>query len=77
MPPERANLVLTSDVPNGERDVLVLDRLDVESCTTGGSADDIGRYAETRTDCRNSGHDLTKLELVEDGRLTSGIETDL
>ena len=30
--PERANLVLASDVPHGERDVLVLDRLDVESC---------------------------------------------
>jgi hypothetical protein len=29
--PERADLVLTSDVPDRERDVLVLDRLDVEA----------------------------------------------
>lgn len=30
--PERADLVLPADVPHGELDVLVLDRLDVESC---------------------------------------------
>jgi hypothetical protein len=29
--PERANLVLAADVPHGERDVLVLDGLDVEA----------------------------------------------
>jgi hypothetical protein len=32
MPPERTNLVLTTNIPHGERDVLVLNRLDVESC---------------------------------------------
>jgi hypothetical protein len=32
MPPQGTNLVLTSDVPNRERNVLVLDRLDVEAC---------------------------------------------
>lgn len=31
MPPERTNLVLTSYVPDGERDVLVLDSLYVEA----------------------------------------------
>lgn len=31
VPPEGTDLVLSSDVPNGERDVLVLDSLDVES----------------------------------------------
>jgi hypothetical protein len=30
--PQRAYLVLSSDVPNGEGDVLVLHSLDVESC---------------------------------------------
>merc|ERR1712241_701898 len=35
--PERSDLVLTADVPNRERDVLVLDRLDVETdCGDGG-----------------------------------------
>lgn len=29
--PERANLVLTADIPNSERDLLVLDSLDVEA----------------------------------------------
>ena len=32
MPPEGTDLVLPTDVPHGERDVLVLDRLDVEAC---------------------------------------------
>lgn len=31
MPPERTNLVLASDIPYGEGDVLVLDCLDVET----------------------------------------------
>lgn len=29
------------------------------------------------TDCWDGGNDLTELELVEDGGLTCGIETDL
>lgn len=32
MPPKRADLVLASNIPHGERDVLVLDRLDIETC---------------------------------------------
>ena len=31
MPPERTDLVLASDIPHGEGDVLVLDCLDVET----------------------------------------------
>lgn len=31
MPPERADLVLPSHVPDGERNVLVFDRLDVKT----------------------------------------------
>ena len=31
MPPERTDLVLSSNIPDGERDVLVLHRLDVET----------------------------------------------
>ncbi len=37
MSPERANLILTADVPDGERNVLVLHRLHVEAnCRDGG-----------------------------------------
>ena len=32
MPPEGTDLVLASDVPDGEGDVLVLDGLHVETC---------------------------------------------
>jgi hypothetical protein len=31
--PQRTNLILTTDIPHGELNVLVFDRLDVESCT--------------------------------------------
>jgi len=56
--PEWADLVLSSDIPHGEGDVLVLDRLDIEA--DGG----------------DGGDDFTKLELVQDGGLTSSVETD-
>ena len=32
MSPQRTNLVLSTNIPHGELDVLVLDRLNVESC---------------------------------------------
>jgi hypothetical protein len=33
MPPERADLVLASNIPHSELDVLVLDCLDIEACS--------------------------------------------
>lgn len=56
--PEGTDLVLTTDIPDGELNVLVLDGLDVEA------------------DGRDSSDNLTKLELVENGGFTGGIETD-
>lgn len=38
VPPEGSDLVLSSDVPHGERDVLVFDGLDVEACECGAAA---------------------------------------
>lgn len=32
MPPERSNLVLTTDIPHSELDVLVFDGFNVEAC---------------------------------------------
>lgn len=32
VPPQRTDLVLTTDIPHGELNVLVLDGLDVEAC---------------------------------------------
>ena len=40
--PERADLVLAADVPHGERNVLVLDRLDVEA-NGRDSGDDLAK----------------------------------
>jgi hypothetical protein len=58
MPPERTDLVLTTDIPDVELDVLVGDALDVEA--NGG----------------NGGNVLAELELVEDGGLSGGVETE-
>lgn len=58
MSPQRTDLVLTADIPDGELNVLVLDSLDVE------------------TDCGDGGDDFTELQLVEDGGLSGGIETN-
>ena len=56
--PEGAELILTSHIPHGELEVLVLDGLHVES--DGGDGGDA----------------LAELQLVQDGGLTGGIETD-
>mmetsp|Transcript_104587 Transcript_104587/g.253871 ORF Transcript_104587/g.253871 Transcript_104587/m.253871 type:complete len:230 (+) Transcript_104587:108-797(+) len=56
--PEGPDLVLAADVPHRERDVLVLDGLDVEA------------------DRGDGGDHLTQLQLVQDGGLASGIQTD-
>lgn len=58
MSPKRTNLVLTTDIPNVELDVLVCDGLNVE------------------TDGRNGRHILAELELIENGGLSSSIETE-
>ena len=56
MSPEGPDLVLATDIPHGEADVLVLDGLHVEA--NGG----------------DGGHNLTQLQFVQDGGLTSSIQ---
>ena len=56
MPPQRPNLVLTTDIPHIELDVLIGDTLDVEA--NGGDGGDVlvcefefveNRYCDTRS----------------------------
>ena len=56
MSPEGPDLVLTTHIPHGEADVLVLDSLHVEA--DGG----------------DGGHNLTQLQFVQDGGLTSSVQ---
>ena len=78
MPPEGTNLVLTSDIPDGERDVLVFNSLDVETLISRLSWHYRGRYGRRRhTDGWDSGHDLSELQLVQDSRFTGRIESNL
>ena len=44
MSPERTDLVLSTDIPHGELDVLVLDSLDVEACRKVESSAPSSRY---------------------------------
>jgi hypothetical protein len=71
--PERPDLVLTTDIPDGERNVLVFDSLNVETCADVNMALLSGYIRVALTDGGDGGDNFTELELVQDGSLTSGI----
>lgn len=90
VPPQRTDLVLTTDIPHGELDVLVLDSLNVEALRralaafksstqiaphSGGSGRQ-SRDVGRHTDGRDCGDNLAKLKLVKNGGFTGSIETD-
>lgn len=97
--PQGTDLILTTDVPHCERDVLVLDGLDVESnrrnrgdncgesfSMTGQKNHPRHKSASSSLKALNRVRNLkilpkisltfTELELVENGSLTGGVETD-
>jgi hypothetical protein len=76
MPPERTDLILTSYIPYSERDVLILNGLDVESWAKSGFETQRGTLP-VLTDRRNGSDDLAKFQLIQDSCFTSGIKTDL
>lgn len=76
VPPERSDLVLSSDVPHSEGNVLVLDSLNVESCNRVRGFCVLGKWAQL-TDGGDGSYNLAQLKLIQDGSLTSGIKTDL
>ena len=78
VPPERADLVLPSYIPNGERDVLVFYGLDIETLIiTIMSPFEWLNIGHSHTDCGDGGDDFTELKFVEDGCFASGIKADL
>jgi hypothetical protein len=78
VPPERADLVLPSYIPNGERDVLVFYGLDIETLiTTMMSSCEWLNIGHSRTDCGDGGDDFAELEFIEYGGFASGIKADL
>lgn len=83
MPPERPDLVLATDIPHGELDVLVLDRLDIEALARMGRLGTEGAtrhnwcrmgWARVHTNGRDRGDDFAQLQLVQDGRLSGGVK---
>ena len=78
MPPERTNLVLASHIPDSEGNVLVLHSLNVETlgwrATSAGSRVFGGRAL---TDGWDGGHDLSQLQLVQNGGFTGSIQSNL
>ena len=86
MSPEGTNLVLTSDIPDGELNVLVLDSLNVETYMRQSEVRIHGRreaalglrrwWAVVHTNGGDGGDNLTKLQLVENSGFTGGIESD-
>lgn len=85
MSPQRSNLVLSSDIPYSELNVLVLDSLDVEACVAEKIYNQLcdspqrrstRSVVSIRTDCRDSGDDLAKLELIENGSLSGSVKSN-
>lgn len=82
MPPQRSDLVLSSYIPHGELDVLVLDSLNVEAWQEREVLDSMAwllaqpRMSRIQTDCRDGGNDFTEFQLVEDSCFSCRIETD-
>jgi hypothetical protein len=78
MPPQRSDFVLSTHVPHSELNVLVFDGLDVEAwhdLSVGAVASSCLLSFGSPTDRGNCGNDFTKFELVENGGLSSSIET--
>lgn len=88
--PQRTDLVLTTDIPHGELNVLVFDGLNVEAwslvstslfCVLRVSGISILRRVGCMdrgelTDGGDGSDDFTELQLVQDGGLSGGVETD-
>ena len=80
----REYLVLTPDIPDGEADVLVFHSLHIETqpriVNSNHSHNTVkhenSSKLERLTNGWNRGDDLAKLELVQDGGLTSSVETN-
>jgi len=77
--PKRSDLVLTTDIPDGELNVLVVDRLNVKAYTDS-SFSTVPMFEDKwvcqRTDCGDRGDNFTQLQLVQNCRFTGSIETD-
>lgn len=67
--PERANFVLSSDIPYGEVNVLVCHSLHVEACIAEHETGSINepQWHQLRTDGRDGRYDFSELQLVENG----------
>jgi hypothetical protein len=63
VPPERSDLVLSSDIPHGEGNVLVLDSLNVESCSGVKRFRVLGKWAWL-TDGWDGSYNLAQLKLI-------------
>jgi len=79
MSPKRSDLVLTTDIPDGELDVLVVNSFDVEAYTDSlFSTVQMFEHEgyRQRTDCGNRCDNFAQLQLVQNCRFTGSIETD-
>ena len=79
MSPKWPDLVLPTDIPDRELDVLVVNGLDVKAYIESlfSTVPMFGhKWVCQRTDCGNCGDNFTQLQLVQNCRFTSSIETN-
>ena len=75
MPPQGTDLVLTADIPDSETDVLVFNSLHVEPLMRNLVRTIIvAKHDPELTNGWDGGHDLSQLELIQDGSFTSSIK---
>ena len=72
MSPKRSDLVLTTDIPNREWNVLIFDRLHIEPFKLRSDY----QIQTGRTDGGNRRDNFAKFQFVEDGRLTGCVQAD-
>ena len=83
MPPQRSDLVLSTDIPHGELNILVLDSFDVETYIRGWYQRMdflISRVNRkilwSRTNGGNGRDDFTQFQLIQNGGLAGSVQTD-
>lgn len=76
MSPQRTDLVLSTNIPYGELNVLVLDCLDVETWELSAANRVKVFFEAEHTDRWDGCDDFTKLQLVQNGGLSGSIQTN-
>lgn len=78
MPPERSDLILSTNIPHGKLDVFVFNSLYVEACKRVNISlvgDEMRWMRQILTNGWDCGHDFAKFELIKNRGFSCCVET--